>query len=618
MSPRAEGKAEFLLIRKTLIPPATPAPPGPAPRVPLAGCDAIYDHFQVKAAFFFNEPLNPTLLKVSLAKALDAYPLLAGRARQGSNRDAWIDCCGSGVQVIEQIARVTGKGGLHHGDTLAFMPRLARGGFKTAVNNAASPILTVTLTEVTYGESFSCGPRLLSACSCRCNGEDEWEQEAAGTEGAGGGDVERRPPSPSGTPGGTDGENSLRPTFHASSTTPVPASTPAAPNPGPVIQYALGLSCSHSVGDGSTIAHFLGAWSRASTHLPIQPALNNRDLLLDPGPWGEARLPPPAKFREVSTWTKARILWRFAWQQGGCETVILRFDKSEVEEIKRQAMKRLHGTEQWVSTSNALAAHLWPIVSALWSRQGESEGGRESDGLVPMSIVVNSRKHLKVPGHYCGNVVSIQDVPACEASEDLTSRALKIRYASACSEEEAWQDHHYMQWMHSRGRAGKILYTRMKDMIEGKPGILWDDISSFQSGAMVHLKFGKAVPMGADLLVLPIPGTMFVVAPPATRGQGEGGKEVRVALTAKMARKLRSSEWQGKVHRYRPWPMAHASSAMEAKGGGGEGEEAQLEEGGEETKFEEKEEVLDGEKKEEEGREGVTAGQEERVANEVS
>jgi hypothetical protein len=44
----------------------------------------------------------------------------------------------------------------------------------------------------------------------------------------------------------------------------------------------------------------------------------------------------------------------------------------------------------------------------------------------------------------------------------------------------------------------------------------------------------------------------------------------------------------------------------------------ELEGGGEETKFEEKGEVLDGEKKEEEGREGDTAGQEERVANEVS
>jgi len=277
------------------------------------------------------------------------------------------------------------------------------------------------------------------------------------------------------------------------------------------------------------------------------------------------------------------LMWRFAWHQIGCEVAILRFDREEVEEVKRQAMKRLHGSEQWVSTSNALAAHLWPIMSDLLT--GARKGGRgEGTGLlVPMSVVVNSRKQLGLPTHYCGNVVSIQDVPDGKTEDDLTARALKVRYASAASEEEARRDHSYMQRVGTRGQGDSLSYKRMADMIMGKPGLLWDDISSFSSGAMAHLRFGGASPVGADLSALSIPGMMFVVAPPlGQEGGGEGGKEVRVALPKKLARKLRSSEWQGRVHKFRRWPTARASPALiPAEGeGGGEGEEKTKVEGG--------------------------------------
>jgi len=200
-----------------------------------------------------------------------------------------------------------------------------------------------------------------------------------------------------------------------------------------------------------------------------------------------------------------------------------------------------------------------------------------------MSIVVNSRKQLGIPMHYCGNVVSIQDVPEGKNEDDLTTRALKVRYASAASEKEARRDHYHMQRMKAQGKGDCIAYKRMKDMIMGKPGLIWDDISNFQSGSMAHLKFGGASPIGADLSALSFPGMMFVVASPLGQdGGGEGGKEVRVALPKKLARRLRSSEWQGKVHKFRPWPTARASPVLVPAGGEGgrEGEEETKVEGG--------------------------------------
>ena len=587
-------KAEFISIRKSLVPPATPPPPGPTPQVPLAGCDVMYDHFQVKAAFFFTKPLNPTLLKASLAKALDAYPLLAGRARKSGSSAAWIDCCGTGVEVLEQVARVTGTDGLLHGETSAFMDSFARGAFRTKANDKNSPIMTVTLTEVTYGESLSCRRRGVSAFSCRCAGEEEdeeEEEEEAEAAAAAAAASSARPSTESDTTS-TNGSTTppqTQPKPSSSSSTPPPSpsrlppsSSSSFPFSPPIIRYALGLSCSHSAADGCAISAFLGTWARAESNLPFIPALNARGPLLDEGPLEDERLPPPPKFGVLSALGKAGLMWRIAWHQVGCEVVILRFGKEEVEEVKKQAMKSLHGSEQWVSTSNSLAAHLWPIMSDLLTGGGR-EGGR-GGGLVPMSIVVNSRKQLGVPMHYCGNAVSIQDVPEGKIEDNLTTRALKVRYASAASEEEARRDHYYMQRVKAQGKGDCIGYKRMKDMIMGKPSLIWDDISAF-GGGMAQLKFGGASPIGADLSALSIPGMMFVVARPlGQEGGGEGGKEVRVALPKKLAQRLRSSEWQGKVHKFRPWPTARASPVLVPAGGEGGREEGV--DGEEETKVE--------------------------------
>lgn len=548
----------------------------------------IYDHFQIKAAFFFTEILNPPLLKASLAKALDAYPLLAGRARKSGSSAAWIDCCGSGVEVVEQVARVTGTDGLVHGYTNEFMDSFARGAFMTKANDKSSPLMTVTLTEVTYGESLSCRYRGISAFSCRCAGEgDEDEIEERREESAGAAASPPVPDTASRMVRTNASSTSPPPQFNPPSTSLPPIPSRTVPSPGaispPTIRYAIGLSCSHSAADGCAISAFLGTWVRAGANLPMQHSIHTRGPLLNHGPLDDERQPSPAKYRLLSPLGKAMLMWRFAWHQIGCEVAILRFDREEVEEVKRQAMKRLHGSEQWVSTSNALAAHLWPIMSDLLT--GARKGGRgEGTGLlVPMSVVVNSRKQLGLPTHYCGNVVSIQDVPDGKTEDDLTARALKVRYASAASEEEARRDHSYMQRVGTRGQGDSLSYKRMADMIMGKPGLLWDDISSFSSGAMAHLRFGGASPVGADLSALSIPGMMFVVAPPlGQEGGGEGGKEVRVALPKKLARKLRSSEWQGRVHKFRRWPTARASPALiPAEGeGGGEGEEKTKVEGG--------------------------------------
>jgi hypothetical protein len=80
------------------------------------------------------------------------------------------------------------------------------------------------------------------------------------------------------------------------------------------------------------------------------------------------------------------------------------------------------GTEQdaFVTTSNTLAAHIWPIVSQLVYPELGSD-------LCGLHVVVNTRKFLGLPPTYFGNAATVVTVEGADAGEDLTQRALKVR-----------------------------------------------------------------------------------------------------------------------------------------------------------------------------------------------
>lgn len=73
-----------------------------------------------------------------------------------------------------------------------------------------------------------------------------------------------------------------------------------------------------------------------------------------------------------------------------------------------------------MSSSNALAAHLWPIITELMM-------GPEATTLLPYATAINHRKHLGLPGHYFGNCATFRQAEPATADEGLTSLALKVR-----------------------------------------------------------------------------------------------------------------------------------------------------------------------------------------------
>ncbi len=77
--------------------------------------------------------------------------------------------------------------------------------------------------------------------------------------------------------------------------------------------------------------------------LPLQPAVNARGLLLDEGPLECERLPPPGKYKLVSSLGRARVMGTFTLNQLRCESAVLRFPRAEVEAVKARAMAGLEG-----------------------------------------------------------------------------------------------------------------------------------------------------------------------------------------------------------------------------------------------------------------------------------
>lgn len=96
------------------------------------------------------------------------------------------------------------------------------------------------------------------------------------------------------------------------------------------------------------------------------------------------------------------------------------------------------GGGRWVSTSNALAAHLWPILAHAWTK---SRRAKRDGALCPLAVVINSRKPLGVPLNYCGNVVTMQPVspPLPPHHLDLTQRALQVRHMTGQRQRRGWE-----------------------------------------------------------------------------------------------------------------------------------------------------------------------------------
>lgn len=214
-------------------------------------------------------------------------------------------------------------------------------------------------------------------------------------------------------------------------------------------------SISHDIADGCSIAQFLLSLARASMRKSVQPSVHDRSLLLrslpDPSslPLGPDGVYPG--YRVLGTVERLYMMGSMMFGMSGCDFLRLTFSKAELDAIKAKAMEPLQGewergitcmpchtavviempycpccsllagTEQFVSSSNALAAHLWPLLSEI------TNGGVMPAKLLPYHTAINWRRALGLPENYFGNCATFRAAEEASADEGLTELAIKVR-----------------------------------------------------------------------------------------------------------------------------------------------------------------------------------------------
>lgn len=167
------GKVKILST--SYVRPATlPFEHQPVEQIDLCGFDALLQHQNVCFSYHFTELLSTQRLKSSLARTLDDFPLLAGRARKKGERE-YVVCNGKGAKVIEQVLTIAGD----VNDTLEKLSsEIVRGGAHAKVNDPKAPMMTITLSEVVHVKEFySC-----FSCVPECSAGDDEESRPTEVE----------------------------------------------------------------------------------------------------------------------------------------------------------------------------------------------------------------------------------------------------------------------------------------------------------------------------------------------------------------------------------------------------------------------------------------------------
>ncbi|CAM5710704.1 Transferase OS=Streptomyces antimycoticus OX=68175 GN=SANT12839_056120 PE=4 SV=1 [Streptomyces antimycoticus] len=228
---------------------------------------------------------------------------------------------------------------------------------------------------------------------------------------------------------------------------------------------------------------------------------------------------------------------------GNVTTVTTRFAAAELATMKETAMADLAGTERWVSTNDALTAHLWKVLGELRDRPDASE---ERLGLI---ADFRSFAGDAIPDDYWGDAITQH--PARNARRGRTARPPSRRGRRGgprgpCredTEERIREETAFLCAERDAGRFKRVMNTMGLDAFDSTIAIdNWSKLPFYR------IDFGQGTPFWYDFTSIPIPWTVHIAPTPANRS---GPRDVHMALPPRQARALQEPSWASRFPRVR-------------------------------------------------------------------
>ncbi|WP_055489578.1 acyltransferase [Streptomyces sp. TP-A0356] len=301
----------------------------------------------------------------------------------------------------------------------------------------------------------------------------------------------------------------------------------------------LGVVINHCVADGASTVSFLESWSREHRGLPSPAPCHDRGLLdvlgavsTDPRTVRDRAFVAVGRLRHLATTVRVGLK--------KLATVATRFGPAELATMKRAAQADLREAGTWVSTNDALTAHLWQVIGALRARP--------DDATEWLGLIVGAQSRLSdlLPDGYWGNCVSnswTSTTAGALRTDALGRLARDVRSCLEANIEDKLRDE--IAFLNSYRRAGvssHVMSVRATDLSEASLSV-----NNWSRFPLYSIDLGAGTPFWYEFPDLPVP-TVHIAPTPDT----DGGRDVYLCLAEPHAALLTTPHWQERLHAHRP------------------------------------------------------------------
>ncbi|KAL1915022.1 uncharacterized protein VTP21DRAFT_7727 [Calcarisporiella thermophila] len=265
----------------------------------------------------------------------------------------------------------------------------------------------------------------------------------------------------------------------------------------PCGSVALGINMHHRIADFSSLDLFLKLWGQ------LTRGIGNDKIIWDPSaitPRGNVDITDYSPDFEVDSQAFEEIFQNAA----KLETRSIVFSKEALRELKAAAACKMDDKEAWISTHDALLAHLWSSITRARRVDGDQE--------VTCGIVIDTRPKFEpqLPANSFGSLVicKLTRLPADIVSneEQVGRLASSIRFA--INQVNNIYLRHSLEWIEKQPDKSIIHHAIARNVPES-----YVISSSWAKFAIYGVDFGYGTPTRVMTPPLPFEGALILPSP---------------------------------------------------------------------------------------------------------